>query len=62
MAYLTVDQLSERWQVKPQTIRYWKKAGKLPFYRLGSNIRFSMEDVEAFEAEARHETSDVSTE
>ena len=48
---LTVAQLADRWQVTDQHIYNLEKGGKLPSFRVGTLIRFRVEDVEAYECQ-----------
>ena len=50
-ADLTVDDLAERWQVAPGTVRTWVRTGEAPrCYVLGRfGYRFKISDVEEFE-------------
>ena len=36
---LTVDQLADRWQVSPRTIRRMIKNGQIPVIRIGRSVR-----------------------
>lgn len=51
--YLTPKQLAERWQVTPMTLRRWRRDGKIRVYQLGRGVRFSLTEVEQFEAQGR---------
>lgn len=49
---LTTNQLAERWNIKPQTLRNWRRLAKGPKYVLiGDNIRYSIETIEKYEKE-----------
>ena len=51
--WFTSDQLANRWQTHPMTIRRWYHAGKLKGYAFSDQIiRFALADVVKFEAEA----------
>lgn len=51
---LNTRQVAERYGVSPETILRWWRCGKLPGYRLASNVlRFDPAEVDAFLA-ARH--------
>jgi excisionase family DNA binding protein len=48
---LTVEQVAERWQVHPRTVRTLIADGHLRHWRLGGKlIRISLEAVEEYEA------------
>ena len=51
--FLTPRQLANRWQITPMTLRRWRKQGKIAAHFLGRGVRFAIEDVERFEAEAK---------
>ncbi len=43
---LTVDELADRFQVRPGTIRLWAREGLIPVLRVGGQIvRFDFDDV-----------------
>lgn len=51
---LTVDQLAERWQMTPRSIRRKLASGELAAVRVGeATVRISLDDVEAFEQQRR---------
>lgn len=58
-ADLTVNDLAERWQVAPGTVRTWIASGDCPrYYTLGTGKRlprFRLADVEAFERDREGE-------
>jgi excisionase family DNA binding protein len=47
---LTPQQLAERWQCHPRTVRKLAELGKLRGLRVGDLWRFKLADVEAFES------------
>lgn len=50
-ALLATSQLAERWGCSPGHLKNLRCAGRGPAYvRLGSNVRYRMSDVLAFEA------------
>jgi len=49
---LTPNQLSERWQVHPLTLRRWRHEGRIRALQLGRRVRFTREEVERVEKEA----------
>jgi excisionase family DNA binding protein len=52
-AYLTVQQVAERLQVTPKTVRVWIGRGELPALDLGgrrTGYRIARADLDAFEA------------
>lgn len=46
---LTAKQLAERWQVTPEWVYRNRLELDIPTITLGGNVRFALEDVEAFE-------------
>lgn len=48
--YLTPKELAARWRKSLSSIYWLKDQGQIPFYILGGNIRFALEDIEAYEA------------
>jgi len=52
-AFLSLDQLSKRWQVTPMTLRRWRHAGKLKASFFGRGVRIPISEVERFEREAQ---------
>lgn len=42
---LTINQLAEKLQVNRETIRRWRKAGKIKEHKIGSTIRFKLSEV-----------------
>ena len=46
---LTRGELSRRWNLSVETLRRWEKSGKLPFFKLGKEIRYRTEAVEQIE-------------
>lgn len=42
---LTVEELMEILKVTKMSIHNWRKEGWLPYYKLGSNVRFNLEEV-----------------
>ena len=60
---LTPKELSERWKVADNTLRKWRVANIGPNYiKLGdqrnSEVRYRLEDIEAFERSNRYVTFD----
>lgn len=51
--YLSSRQLSERLSYHPESIRRMVREGRLPAIRIGKRLRFSMTDIEAYEAASR---------
>ena len=53
---VTVEELSERWQVSKPLIYRWLRSGKLPCVRFPGKraVRIFPEDVEAFVRQHRH--------
>ena len=59
---LTPTELCDRWKVAPNTLRKWRVAYIGPTYiKLGegrnSEVRYRLEDIEAFEKTNRFETN-----
>ncbi|WP_170267028.1 helix-turn-helix domain-containing protein [Brevifollis gellanilyticus] len=53
-AFLTTNELCDRWKVSAMFVWRHRRSGKLPVYRFSSRgVRFSMSDVLKLEAEAR---------
>ena len=50
----TVDYLAEHLSVSDKSIRRWISTGELPHHRLGTSIRVSEEDLDAFLAVRRN--------
>jgi excisionase family DNA binding protein len=48
-AVLTTTDVAERWKVTRQTVTSLYRRGELRGFKAGSNLRFRLEDVEAFE-------------
>jgi excisionase family DNA binding protein len=42
---VTIEELMEILKVTKMSIHNWRKDGWLPYYKLGSSVRFNMEDV-----------------
>jgi excisionase family DNA binding protein len=53
MKFLTPKELGARWKVTPMTLRRWRKAGKIKPHRMGRGVRFSLEEIERVESEAK---------
>lgn len=51
--YITVTQLSERWAVSKNTLYKWVQGGKVPHTKLNGALRFSKEQIAAFEEQQR---------
>ena len=56
---LTPQQASERLGVAAQTLQLWRTTGRydLPYVKVGSNVRYKPEDIDAF-IESRRCTSE----
>ncbi len=49
---MTQIELAERWQISEATLERWRtEAGGPMFLKLGNQVRYRVQDVEAFEAE-----------
>ena len=46
---LTRGELSRRWNLSVETLKRWEKSGKLPFIKLGKEIRYRINVVEQIE-------------
>jgi hypothetical protein len=44
--------LASRWAVSKETLKRREKAGKLPFLKLGRDIRYRLSDIEQIEQQA----------
>lgn len=42
---LNSTQLAEKLQVQVSSIRAWTRSGKIPHYRVGASVRYSLADV-----------------
>jgi excisionase family DNA binding protein len=42
---VTIEELMETLKVTKMSIHNWRKEGWLPYYKLGSSVRFNLEDV-----------------
>ncbi len=50
--YITEKELAERWSISNFTIQRWRIGGKsLPYFKIGRSIRYSLDVIEAFEAQ-----------
>ena len=45
---LKEPEAAEYLRVRPPTIRKWRRAGLLPFAKLGACVRYRLEDLDAF--------------
>lgn len=52
--YLTVEEVAEKLQLQASTIRKWIRQGKLPFYKIGSKVRFRAEEIDLFAQQGWH--------
>jgi hypothetical protein len=46
---LTRGELSRRWNLSIETLKRWEKSGKLPFIKLGKEVRYRITVVEQIE-------------
>jgi hypothetical protein len=46
---LTRRELSSRWNLSVETLKRWENSGKLPFFKLGKQIRYRIKAVEQIE-------------
>jgi excisionase family DNA binding protein len=49
--FLTVYEVSRHLKISPNTVRRLVKTGKLPYYRVGNQIRIKKADLEKFRQE-----------
>ncbi|HZL05819.1 MAG TPA: helix-turn-helix domain-containing protein [Coriobacteriia bacterium] len=53
-AYLTTEEVAERFRTSPETVRWWRYVGRGPkSFAVGRRRLYAIEDVKAWEAEAR---------
>ncbi|QGH75735.1 helix-turn-helix DNA binding protein [Gordonia phage Syleon] len=50
--FLTAEQLAERWQLAPRTVREMAQAEEIPAIKFGRLWRFPLERIEKFERAA----------
>lgn len=43
--FISVEELAEHIGIKPNTIRLWAWQGKIPHYKCGGRLRFSLVEV-----------------
>ena len=56
--FLTPAGLASRWNLAPKTLSQWRWNGHGPQYtKIGKLVRYSMEDVQAFEERKHHQTT-----
>ena len=46
--FFTIEQVAERLDVSPRSVRRWVAAGTLPVHRFGRPVRISERDLAAF--------------
>jgi hypothetical protein len=46
---LSREELGDRWGLCIETLKRWEKSGKLPFLRLGKQIRYRLSVIEGIE-------------
>jgi predicted site-specific integrase-resolvase len=52
MVFLTPDQVAERYQVSPDSLKEWRYKGVGPKYlRIGKRVRYRVSDLERWEQE-----------
>ena len=50
--YITEKELAERWSISNFTLQRWRFDGRsLPYFKIGKQIRYSLELIEKFEAQ-----------
>jgi len=53
-SHFSEARLAVRWQISKRTLQRWRREGSGPAYlRLGGRVTYRIEDIIAFEAEAR---------
>jgi excisionase family DNA binding protein len=57
--YLTVGELSDLLQIHRTTIYRLLREGKLPGFRVGSDWRFSVEEIERWQREQTNSTAET---
>ena len=56
--FLNQARLAERWQISPRTLERWRWTGEGPaFLKIGGRVVYRLEDVEAYEAGRRCEST-----
>jgi predicted site-specific integrase-resolvase len=56
--HVTQAALARRWQVSPRTLERWRSDGTGPaFVRIGGQVRYRLEDVEAYERRQRRQSA-----
>ncbi len=54
--FMTIEDLSARWDVPRETLGQWRSRGQGPDYvRIMKHVRYRVRDVEAYEAANSHE-------
>jgi len=57
--YLTERELAERYGLRSDTIKRWRKNGKGPAYHvIGGSVRYRKSDIEAYERARRTEPAE----
>jgi hypothetical protein len=55
---LTTEEVADRFRTSPETVRYWRHTRKGPLsFKVGKRVLYALEDVEAWEREAREGAS-----
>lgn len=49
---ITRRQLAERWNLSKETLKRRERAGFLPFFKLGRDVRYRLADIERIEQQA----------
>ena len=56
--FLNQARLATRWQISPRTLERWRWSGEGPaFVKIGGRVVYRLEDVEAYEAGRRCEST-----
>lgn len=57
--HLNTRLLAGRWGISPRTLERWRHDGHGPGYlKLGGQVRYPLDDIEAYEAGRRHAPAD----
>ncbi len=42
---LSIDEVAEALQVSPETVRHWILKKKIPYFKIGRNVRFRRQEL-----------------
>ncbi len=52
--YLTTEEVAERYRTSPETVRFWRHAGKGPkSLKVGRRVLYALDDLETFESQMK---------